>query len=213
MGESFEIGRMVRFHRKKAKLSQLELAKLAGVGKTAVFDIEQGKETVRLLTLMKVFYALSIRMEFNGPIMHLYRKSKMGQYDQQSEPSVDWGEKFSDPLQSREFLPFKEAYFKTARVYVSGVYAGNLEEIAKGKEYRFVYLPDYFGDPISLTMPIAQSIYLFDRFPPFFDNLLPEGPMLEALLKRQKIDANDQFEQLMRVGKEMVGNVTVERTF
>jgi hypothetical protein len=35
--------------------------------------------------------------------------------------------------------------------------------------------------------------------------------MLEALLKKTKIDSDDLFEQLMRVGGELVGNITVER--
>ncbi len=33
-------GETVRFHRKKCGLSQLQLANLAGIGKTTVFDIE-----------------------------------------------------------------------------------------------------------------------------------------------------------------------------
>jgi serine/threonine-protein kinase HipA len=100
---------------------------------------------------------------------------------------------------------------KTANVFVNGVYAGNLEELLKGKEYRFAYLANYCGDGVSLTMPTSQSTYVFYQFPPFFDGLLPEGPMLQALLKKRKIDADDRFEQLMQVGKEVVGNVSVER--
>jgi serine/threonine-protein kinase HipA len=100
---------------------------------------------------------------------------------------------------------------KKANVFVNGVYAGDLEEVVKRKEYRFTYLPGYNGDAVSLTMPTSQSIYVFHRFPPFFEGLLPEGPMLESLLKKRKIDADDHFEQLMQVGKEMVGNVSVER--
>jgi HipA-like protein len=34
--------------------------------------------------------------------------------------------------------------------------------------------------------------------------------MLEALLRKTKIDSNDRFEQLVRVGGELVGNITVE---
>ena len=100
---------------------------------------------------------------------------------------------------------------KKANVFVNGIYAGDLEEIVKEKEYRFTYLPNYCGDGVSLTMPISQSTYVFHCFPPFFEGLLPEGPMLEALLKKRKIDAHDHFEQLMQVGKEMVGNVSVEK--
>ena len=100
---------------------------------------------------------------------------------------------------------------KKANVFVNGVYAGDLEELLKGKEYKFTYLANYCGEGVSLTMPISQSVYIFHQFPPFFDGLLPEGPMLEALLKKRKIDADNRFEQLMQVGKEMVGNVSVER--
>lgn len=38
-----QIGKMVRFHRKKSGLSQEQLGKLAGLEKTVVFDIEKGK--------------------------------------------------------------------------------------------------------------------------------------------------------------------------
>ena len=50
-----------------AGLTQKELADLAGVGKTVVFDIEHGKETVRLKTLMKVLKALNINLIPKGP--------------------------------------------------------------------------------------------------------------------------------------------------
>ena len=100
---------------------------------------------------------------------------------------------------------------RRANISVNGVYAGDLEEIVKGKQYRFTYREKYDGGAVSLTMPVSQKVYVFDRFPPFFEGLLPEGPMLEALLKKKKIDADDYLEQLMQVGKEMVGNISVER--
>jgi len=55
---------------------------------------------------------------------------------------------------------------KKANVFVNGVYAGDLEEIVKGKQYRFIYLAGYRGDVVSLTMPPSKSTYVFDRFPP-----------------------------------------------
>jgi transcriptional regulator with XRE-family HTH domain len=39
-----EIGNIIRFHRKKSGLTQKALADIAGVGKTVVFDIENGKK-------------------------------------------------------------------------------------------------------------------------------------------------------------------------
>jgi serine/threonine-protein kinase HipA len=99
---------------------------------------------------------------------------------------------------------------KRADVYVHGIRAGVLEEISKGKEYAFQYAPDYSGPPVSLTMPIRKGRFRFDRFPPFFEGLLPEGISLEAMLKANKIDKDDYFEQLLSLGKDLVGAVTVE---
>lgn len=71
---SEKIAKMIRFHRKKAKMTQLELARLAGIGKTVVFDIEKGKKTVRLASLLCVFHALNITIKFQGPIMHQFEE-------------------------------------------------------------------------------------------------------------------------------------------
>lgn len=99
---------------------------------------------------------------------------------------------------------------RKSQVFVQDTPAGILEESEPGKRYRFAYLPDYNGPPVSLTMPTSKREYTFERFPPFFDGLLPEGMMLAGLLRQKKIDARDYFSQLMTVGEEMVGAVSVE---
>jgi HTH-type transcriptional regulator/antitoxin HipB len=65
---SNNIAQSVRDSRKLAGLTQLALAKLAGVGKTAVFDIEKGKETVQLNTLLKVLAVLNIQIKLETPL-------------------------------------------------------------------------------------------------------------------------------------------------
>jgi len=45
------------------------LADLAGVGKTVIFDIENGKETIRFSTLQKVLDVLNIKISFTSPLM------------------------------------------------------------------------------------------------------------------------------------------------
>nr|WP_272913373.1 HipA N-terminal domain-containing protein [Criblamydia sequanensis] len=63
---------------------------------------------------------------------------------------------------------------------------------------------------ISLEMPTTKQVYEYDKFPPFFEGLLPEGMMLEGLLRHAKLDRDDLIGQLITVGKDLVGNVTVE---
>lgn len=74
-------------------------------------------------------------------------------------------------------------------VFVHSQSAGVLEEITPGSEYRFIYSDGYSGHPVSLTMPITDAPYTYNRFPPFFEGLLPEGYNLEALLRIYKIES------------------------
>jgi serine/threonine-protein kinase HipA len=99
---------------------------------------------------------------------------------------------------------------RQARVFVKGVQAGVLEELRRGTEYVFKYLDDYQGDPVSLTMPVKLKEIRFDGFPPFFDGVLPEGIMLDGLLRQKKLDKDDFFGQLVVVGEDLVGAVTVK---
>ena len=61
-------GTIVRTCRKKSGLTQIELARLAGVGKTVIFDIEKGKDSVRWNTLLRVLTVLDIRLELHSPL-------------------------------------------------------------------------------------------------------------------------------------------------
>ncbi|MBF2707109.1 helix-turn-helix domain-containing protein [Flavobacterium soyangense] len=64
----FDLGLFIKDHRKVAGLTQLELANLAGVGKTTVFDIEKNKETVRWNNLLAILKVLNIEVQFKSPI-------------------------------------------------------------------------------------------------------------------------------------------------
>jgi serine/threonine-protein kinase HipA len=100
---------------------------------------------------------------------------------------------------------------RKAKVFVDGIEAGILTEIVFHSKYVFEYRDGYFGSPVSLTMPLSDKFYEFSSFPPFFEGLLQEGFLLEGLLKFGKVDRNDFFAQLLAVGDDMVGNVTVKK--
>ena len=99
---------------------------------------------------------------------------------------------------------------RKAKIFVKGIEAGTLTEVQKGKEYLFEYIDGYEGLEVSMTMPKNNKVYKYDKFPPFFDGLLPEGFQLEGLLKIKKVDKKDYFSQLITVGDDMVGVVTVK---
>jgi serine/threonine-protein kinase HipA len=101
---------------------------------------------------------------------------------------------------------------RKADIFMHDIRAGILEEITPRNGYRFAYDPKYTGPPVSLTAPVRPEPYEYDTFPPFLEGLLPEGYNLEALLRALKIDRQDLFSQLVAVGSDMVGAVTVMET-
>lgn len=98
---------------------------------------------------------------------------------------------------------------RKAIILVHGKRAGVLIEENSGN-YEFIYDNHYEGEAVSLTMPLTQKNYSFAKFPSFFEGLLPEGIMLEGLLKIGKIDKHDYFSQLVATGSDLVGAVTVK---
>ena len=68
------LGEIVLFHRKESGLSRKQLADLSGVGKTVIYDIEKGKETVRFATLYKVLKALNITIKYESPLMEIFNE-------------------------------------------------------------------------------------------------------------------------------------------
>jgi serine/threonine-protein kinase HipA len=97
---------------------------------------------------------------------------------------------------------------RRAIICQQGISAGRLVEMPDGG-WSFSYLPGYAGPPVSLVLPVRREPYLFTGFPPFLEGLLPEGPQLEALLRKHKIDRSDCFRQLLVVGADVVGSLTV----
>jgi HTH-type transcriptional regulator / antitoxin HipB len=71
-----ELADVIRLHRKAAKLSRDKLAEMSGVGKTVIYDIEKGKETIQLDTLRKILNVLNIKIELTSPLMDNLRNPK-----------------------------------------------------------------------------------------------------------------------------------------
>lgn len=99
---------------------------------------------------------------------------------------------------------------KASVFFNKGTSVGLLTELDSREGYVFEYYEDYYGPPVSLAMPTNKKIYHFDKFPAYFDGVLPEGAQLEALSRQEKLDRNDYFGQLICVGQDLVGAFSVE---
>jgi HTH-type transcriptional regulator/antitoxin HipB len=75
MIQSQELAEVIRMHRKAARLSRAQLSEIAGIGKTVIYDIEKGKETVRLDTLRKILKVLNIKIVLTSPLMDNLRNA------------------------------------------------------------------------------------------------------------------------------------------
>ncbi len=69
MAQIQELGEIIWMQRKAAGLSRIQLAELAGVGKSVIYDVEKGKESVQLDTLQKILKVLNIKIILTSPLL------------------------------------------------------------------------------------------------------------------------------------------------
>ncbi len=104
------------------------------------------------------------------------------------------------------------AELRTCYVYVNNIYAGILKETSDG--YSFSYDEKYLklegAKGVSLTLPLRSEEYTSNTLFPFFDNLIPEGWLLNIVTKNWKLNPNDRFGLLLVSCKDPIGNVTIK---
>jgi y4mF family transcriptional regulator len=64
-----ELSKLLLRHRKEAGLTQADLARIAGVGKTVIWELEHGKESVQWDTLKKILRVLHLTVTWHSPIL------------------------------------------------------------------------------------------------------------------------------------------------
>ena len=101
---------------------------------------------------------------------------------------------------------------RIGQVLLSGQPVGVIEE-ADGRT-RFTYSPEWLAHkgavPISLTLPLRSEPYVSQGLHPFFENLLPEGWLLEVSSKKLKISKDDPFGLLLATCGDCVGAVEIK---
>ena len=101
---------------------------------------------------------------------------------------------------------------RRGNVSLSGVPVGTIEEV-DGKT-QFTYLSEWLvrqdAKPVSLTLPLRPEPYVSEGLHPFFENLLPEGWLLEVSSKKLKISKDDPFGLLLATCGDCIGAVEIQ---
>lgn len=97
-------------------------------------------------------------------------------------------------------------------VFYQDTKAGYILETDEG--YEFWYDKDYLQNkapqPVSLTLPLTDTIYKSKTLFPFFDGLIPEGWLLTHAAVKWKIKTNDRFQLLLATCSDAIGAVSVQ---
>src|SRR5262245_40606347 len=100
---------------------------------------------------------------------------------------------------------------RNAIVRLDGRRVGTLTEA--GRQVVFAYDAEWraLADAVavSLTLPLRSEPYTSDGLHPFFENLLPEGWLLELATKKLKISKDDAFGLLIATCADCVGAVEI----
>ena len=101
---------------------------------------------------------------------------------------------------------------RRARVLLDGAEVGRLEEVDGGGS-RFTYDAAWLNRPsalpVSLTLPLRPEPYESRGLHPFFENLLPEGWLLELSTAKLKISKDDAFGLLLATCADCIGAVEI----
>lgn len=80
---------------------------------------------------------------------------------------------------------------------------------SESRVLHFRYAPTWCADPdafpLSPWLPLSSDLMSGDSVLHFFSNLLPEGPVLNAILKLKRLPAGDVFAQLEAFGEDAAG--------
>ncbi|MBI4474624.1 MAG: HipA N-terminal domain-containing protein [Acidobacteria bacterium] len=99
-------------------------------------------------------------------------------------------------------------------VRLDGVRVGYIEETENGTRFTYddAWLRKPDAVPVSLTLPLRKDPYESRGVHPFFENLLPEGWLLELSTSKLKISKDDVFGLLLATCADCVGAVEIVKS-
>jgi len=100
---------------------------------------------------------------------------------------------------------------RSAIVCLDGQRVGMLTELDRSVTFQYdkEWLNQQEAVPVSLTLPLRSEPYVTEGLHPFFENLLPEGWLLELATKKLKISKDDAFGILLATCADCIGAVEI----
>ena len=100
---------------------------------------------------------------------------------------------------------------RQAHIFYKDQLAGILTENETGYEFRYFleYLSMETAKAVSLTLPLQEEAYTSPVLFPFFDGLIPEGWLLDVVLRNTDISILDRISLLLTCCKDCIGAVSV----
>ncbi|HFE3108212.1 TPA: HipA N-terminal domain-containing protein [Escherichia coli] len=90
---------------------------------------------------------------------------------------------------------------------------GELTKLANGAhtfKYAAEWLASRYARPLSLSLPLQRGNITSDAVFNFFDNLLPDSPIVrDRIVKRYHAKSRQPFDLLSEIGRDSVGAVTL----
>ena len=100
---------------------------------------------------------------------------------------------------------------RQANIFYKDQLAGILTENDSGYDFR--YLPEYLSSEtakaVSLTLPLQEEAYTSPVLFSFFDGLIPEGWLLDVILRNTDISILDRMSLLLTCCKDCIGAISV----
>lgn len=100
---------------------------------------------------------------------------------------------------------------RSAIVRLDGQRAGLLTEHGRTMSFQYdqAWLERKDAVPVSLTLPLRSEPYESEGLYPFFENLLPEGWLLEIATSKLKLSKDDPFGLLVATCADCIGAVEI----
>jgi serine/threonine-protein kinase HipA len=100
---------------------------------------------------------------------------------------------------------------RRAIVRLDGERVGMLSEQGRSVTFQYddAWLARKDAVPVSLTLPLRSEPYATEGLHPFFENLLPEGWLLDIATSKLKLSKDDPFGLLIATCADCVGAVEI----